>query len=120
MSINETEFSYDQIQEYYNSCRLCSRYNNRLDQIYNKLYKDILNIKDFRELVTQFMKELKEAYELSPVPGFLEDERITNFHEWLKYNAYNNIKIKLIIQKSKESLQHKKDTLLHQFASFHD
>lgn len=112
MSINETEFSYDQIQEYYNSCRLCTRYNNRLDQIYNKLYKDILNLKDFRELVTQFMKELKEAYELSPVPGFLEDERITNFHEWLKYNAYNNIKIRLLIQqKKKESSQTKKDTL---------
>ena len=112
MALNETEFSYDQIQEYYNSCRLCTIYNNRLDQIYNKLYKDILNLKDFRELVTQFMKELKEAYELSPVTGFLEDERITNFHEWLKYKAYNDIKIRLLIQqKKKETSQSKKDTL---------
>ena len=109
MSINETEFSYDQIQEYYNSCRLCSRYNNRLDQIYNKLYKDILNIKDFRELVTQFMKELKEAYELLKIMKC--EIEVDGAGYVLDYNATTN---KVIVRGIGELEENKFEELIMQ------
>jgi len=110
--MNILDFNYDQIQDYYNSCKKCTFYNDRIDTIYDRYYKTAIPDKDdFKKIFTKFMIELKSSYEFSPSPGFLEDSTITNFNEWLKHNLTTSLKIRSLFNKKQ------KDTLKSRRAS---